>query len=216
MEKTKKQKSHAFSALRLYAVKDSSQLGVLRKEVLTKGRTRKRRASPPGDVFRTYTLTPRTAILEIEPGDTPSQYLLAIRQMVEKSTKISALVERRNLAERLDEKGFSFGPLIARVTANSPLVDLETPAYPDELLTRYKALTRKSWLGGLTAGQEEELVSLRDQIQAISRRDERSQEAARQVKRVNAALAALEEEVDARIAERTAELAGTERAGAAE
>ena len=90
------------------------------------------------------------------------------------------------------------------------------PSYPDELLTRYKALTRKSWLGGLTADQEEELVSLHNHIQAISRRDERSQEAARQVKRVNAVLAALEEEVDARITQRTTELAGTERAAASE
>ena len=80
--------------------------------------------------------------------------------------------------------------------------------YPEDLLARYQTLTRKSWLGELAADREEELVSLRDQIQAISRRDARSQEAARQVKRVNAALAALEEEVDARITQRTAELAG--------
>jgi hypothetical protein len=79
--------------------------------------------------------------------------------------------------------------------------------YPDELLRRYKALTRQRRIGGLSGGQEKELVGLREQIQAISRRDEHGQEALRRVEEVNAALTELEMAVDTRIALRGAEMA---------
>ena len=83
--------------------------------------------------------------------------------------------------------------------------------YPEGLLTRYKALAHQRLSGGLAAPQAEELAALREQLQAISRRDVRGQEAARRVKGVNTALATLEAEVDTRIAQRRAELAESQK-----
>jgi len=49
---------------------------------------------------------------------------------------------------------------------------------------------------------------VRQELQAISRQDERAQSAARQVEEVNASLEALEAQVDARMAQREAEQKG--------
>lgn len=83
-----------------------------------------------------------------------------------------------------------------------------SPTYLDDLLERYKALLRQSSVTPLSPQQERELAEVRQELQAISRQDERAQSAARQMKEVNASLGALEAQVDARIAQREAEQRG--------
>ena len=83
-----------------------------------------------------------------------------------------------------------------------------TAPYPDDLLEKYKALVRLGYLGILLPQQEHELAHLKQEIQAISRQDERAQSAARQVEEVIASLEALEAQVDVRIAQREAERKG--------
>ena len=98
--------------------------------------------------------------------------------------------------------------------AHSPSPDLPQAArpsepqpttYPDDLLEKYKALVRQSYVSTLTPQQERDLAEARQGLQAISRKDERAQSAARHVEGVNASLEALETRVDARIAQREAE-----------
>lgn len=68
--------------------------------------------------------------------------------------------------------------------------------------------SREAVITPLSPQQERELAEVRQELQAISRQDERAQSAARQMKEVNASLGALEAQVDARIAQREAEQRG--------
>lgn len=82
---------------------------------------------------------------------------------------------------------------------------LETNLYPDSLLQSYQFLVRQGYVGELSPEQTQELAQIREEIQNISRRNERTQESARKVEDMNASLSALESQVEARIAQRVAE-----------
>lgn len=108
------------------------------------------------------------------------------------------LISRRSYLTLTD-----FGGLFWEACLAEPVVEEVFP-YPDALLTKYKALVRQGYVGTLSPQQERELAQTQQEIQAISRQDERAQDAARQVEKVNASLESLEAQVDARIAQREA------------
>ena len=85
------------------------------------------------------------------------------------------------------------------------------PIYPNDLLQKYKELVRQGYTGQLSPEQDRQLAAIREEIQTISREDERSRVALSRVQDANASLETLEAQVDARIAQRKAERSEVER-----